>query len=178
MRHFFHILAGLIFTIIFNVLYADTSKENNLDTYFSELKLAKNEQTARTLENHIWNAWFQSGNVEVDTLINAARKQKGVYDFNGAIALINKALDIMPDYSEAWNQRATVHFHQEKYEQALEDIAITLELEPRHFGALAGRAVIRLHQNKPALARQNIIEALKLNPYLKERSLFPGLEIN
>ena len=56
-------------------------------------------------------------------------------------------------------------------------MAETLAREPRHFGALAGRAVIRLRQLKPALARQNMIEALKVNPWLRERGLFPGLEV-
>ena len=178
MRKIYQILLSLVIPLVFQVLFADSSKQKNLDTYFSELKSAANQEIAITIENKIWSLWFQSGNEDVDMLMNNAMKQKGVYDFNGAIELINKAIDLNHNYSEAWNQRATVHFHQGKHELALEDISTTLELEPRHFGALAGRAVIRLHQNKPALARQNIIEALKINPYLKERSFFPDLNYN
>ena len=176
MRKTYKILFSLFIIFVFQVLNADSSESKGLDAYFSELKTAPNQEGARAIENKIWTLWFQSGNADVDSLIKNAMKQKDVYDFNGAIELINKAIDLKPDYSEAWNQRATVHFHQEKYELALEDVATTLKLEPRHFGALAGRAVIRLYQNKPALARQNIIEALKINPYIKERSFFPDLE--
>ena len=172
------ILLFLITPLISQFSLAGSIEPINLDAHFSDLKSASNQQDARAIENQIWHLWFQSGSADVDELMKNAMKQKDVYNFNGAIELINKAIDLKPDYSEAWNQRATVHFHQEKYELALKDIAATLELEPRHFGALAGRAVIRLYQNKPALARQNIIEALKINPYLKERSFFPGLKNN
>ena len=104
-----------------------------------------------------------------------AMSRRQVYDFNGAIEMLNRVIERAPDYPEAWNQRATVYFFQQEYEKSLEDVARTLELEPRHFGALAGRALIRLSQFKPALARQNVIEALKIHPYLPERKLFPGL---
>ena len=111
----------------------------------------------------------------IDALMQDALRDRRSYNFDSALEVLNKVIKIKPDYSEAWNQRATVYFHQKKYEKSLEDIAKTLELEPRHFGSLAGRAVIRLRQNKSALARQNIVEAMKYHPFLKERSMFPGL---
>ena len=106
-----------------------------------------------------------------------AMQQRRNHDFAGAIETLNSVIELKPAYAEGWNQRATVHFHQQKYQASLIDIAQTLELEPRHFGALAGRAVIRLYQSKSALARQNIIEALRINPYLRERRFFPDLII-
>ena len=97
-------------------------------------------------------------------------------DFNGALKTLNKVIKLDPSYAEAWNQRATVYFRQEKFEESLIDIAEVLELEPRHSGALAGRAVIRLIQQKPVIAQRNIREALKYHPYLKEKSFFPQLQ--
>jgi tetratricopeptide (TPR) repeat protein len=102
-----------------------------------------------------------------------AMQKRGNYDFAGAVEILSRIIELNPDYPEAWNQRATVYYYQEKYEASLEDIARTLELEPRHFGALSGRAMIRLYQSKPALARQNILKASEIHPYLKERNLFP-----
>jgi len=105
-----------------------------------------------------------------------AMRERRSYNFSGALKILNRVIDRTPDYAEAWNQRATVYFQQTEYEKSLQDIARTLELEPRHFGAMAGRALIRLRQNKPALAHQNILQALRLHPYLPERSLFPELQ--
>ncbi len=148
---------------------------NILDSLFKDLKHASSVAEARKLEQVIWKQWMQSGDDEIDELMQKAMKKRRSYDYRGAIEVLNKIIKQKPDYAEGWNQRATVYFHQEKYEESLIDIAKTLELEPRHFGSLAGRAVIRLRQNKPVLAIQNIIHALKFHPYLKEKDFFPNL---
>ncbi len=152
-----------------------TTHETELNQLFTQLSSASNQETALIAETQIWKIWFQSGNQEVDELMQEAIKRRSVFDFNGAIEVLSQIIIIQPNYAEAWNQRATAYFHQEKYEESLEDISKTLELEPRHFGALAGRAIIRLKQLKPVIARRNIEEAILLHPYLKERYYFPGL---
>ena len=153
----------------------DPLVEVQLHDQFIGLKSADNEAMAMEYANRIWELWFQSGDVEIDQLMQEAMQRRSVYDFNGALESLNKVIDRAPEYPEAWNQRATVYFFQEEYEKSLEDVARALALEPRHFGALAGRAVIRLYQLKPALARQNIVAALEIHPYLPERQMFPGL---
>ena len=145
------------------------------DALFHALKNAPDEASANRYANEIWRHWFESGDAAIDQLMQGAMRQRRSYDFAGAIETLSNVIARDPAYAEAWNQRATVNFHQGNYEASLEDIAKTLELEPRHFGALAGRAVIRLYQSKSALALQNIIEAAKIHPYLKERAFFPGL---
>ena len=147
-----------------------------LDALFIDLNNAENETDAKAIETKIWLKWMESGDDAIDELLQQAIRKRRVYDFNGSIEILNKIIALKPDFSEAWNQRATIYFYQEKYEESLVDIAKTLELEPRHFGSLAGRAVIRWRQSKPALARQNIIEALKVHPFLKEQKMFPGLQ--
>jgi tetratricopeptide (TPR) repeat protein len=152
------------------------ASNKNLDELFFQLKNSTNESDARLIEQEIWNAWIQSGDAVIDALMKEALRKRRGYDFNGSIEILNKVIELKPDFSEAWNQRATVYFNQEKYEESLMDIAKVLELEPRHFGSLAGRAVIRIRQFKNALARQSIQEALKYHPFLRERSLFPDLQ--
>ncbi len=151
-------------------VYAD---EATLDVLFLALKYAPDEATSRVYEHEIWQEWFQSGDERTDSSMQEAVQKRGNYDFAGAVEILSRIIELNPDYPEAWNQRATVYYYQEKYEASLEDIARTLELEPRHFGALSGRAMIRLYQSKPALARQNILKASEIHPYLKERNLFP-----
>lgn len=153
----------------------DPLVELQLHDQFIGLKGAKDEADAARYANRIWQLWFQSGDAEIDELMQEAMARRQVYDFNGAIEVLNQVIEREPGYPEVWNQRATIYFYQQEYEKSLEDVARTLELEPRHFGALAGRAVIRLNQLKPALARQNVIEALKIHPFLPERQMFPGL---
>ena len=166
----------LIMLLSFFSQHSAFAGSSELDALFVELKNSKNEAEAQKIEEKIWVKWMESGDHTVDKLLEEAMKKRRIYDFNGSIEILNKIIAIKPDFSEAWNQRATIYFFQEKYEESLQDIAKTLELEPRHFGSMAGRAVIRWRQLKPALARQNIIEAMKVHPFLKEQKMFPGLQ--
>ena len=150
--------------------------QKTLDQLFDGLKNAPDETSARGYEHQIWLRWFESGDDSIDQLMEQAVSKRNLYDFNGALEILDNVIAQKPDYAEAWNQRATVYFHQGEYEKSLWDVAKTLELEPRHFGSMAGRAVIRLFQGKPALARQNLLQALEYHPYLKERSFFPDLQ--
>lgn len=147
-----------------------------LDALFVDLKKAENVTDAIAIEEKIWLAWMESGDDEIDALLRDAMRKRRSYNFEAGIEILNKIIKLKPDFSEAWNQRATLYFYQEKYEESLNDIAKTLELEPRHFGSMAGRAMIRWRQLKPELARQNIIEAMKVHPFLKEQDMFPGLQ--
>ena len=168
-------LIAILLSTAFFLAKPTAAEEIQLDQLFSDLKSSKDQLRARKLEGLIWQRWFESGNDEIDALMQQAIKKRRIYDFNGSLSLLNRVIQLKPEYAEAWNQRATVLFHQQAYEKSLTDIAKALELEPRHFGAMAGRAMIRLYQNKPALARQNISQALQYHPFLREREMFPGL---
>jgi len=125
------------------------------------------------IEQAIWKLWMISGNPEVDALMPQVLEARRWGDYTKALELLDRVIGIEPEYAEAWNQRATLHFLRGEYEQSLAAVATTLELEPRHFGALAGRALIRMRQGRTALAIQNIRQAMEYHPYLKERALIP-----
>ena len=165
---------AIFLTLVFVASGLHAAEATGQDELFRLLKQSATAQEAREYENRIWMNWFKSGDATIDEWMQQAMRQRNNYDFSGALAILGKVIQRNPDYPEAWNQRATVYFHQGEYEKSLEDVARVLELEPRHFGSLAGRAVIRLQQGKPAIAYQNFLEASKLHPFLPERALFPG----
>ena len=153
---------------------ADDSKI--LDRLFAELKAAPDVMTARRLEQEIWKVWTNPADRKLAELMKKALKARRDYDFDRALKILQQVTTGWPDYAEGWNQRATVHFLIEDYENALIYIAETLKREPRHFGSMAGRAVIRLRQGKAALGYQNIKAAMAYHPFLRERSFFPQFE--
>ncbi len=170
------LLTAIFFIVLSSFIASPAFTENKpLDTLFQKLKDAPSEIEARKIETLIWKQWLISGDSHIDELMQNALRKRRSYNFDGALEILNQVISLKPNFSEVWNQRATVYFHQGLYEKSLEDIAKTLGLEPRHFGSLAGRAVIRLKQNKPALAIQNIKVALEFHPYLKERNMFPNI---
>jgi lipoprotein NlpI len=103
-----------------------------------------------------------------------------VADFTGAEAVLDELVAYCPDYPEGWNQRAFARFLQGDHDGSLEDLARTLELEPRHFGALAGQGLNFLRQGRDRLAQTALRAAIDLHPWMNERHLIapePGQKI-
>lgn len=147
-----------------------------LDTLFAQLRTAPDTRTAQALTIEIWRIWTHPSDPELSARISEVLVRVGMFDYPGAIALLDRLVIDHPDYAEAWNQRATVHFLLRNFEQSLADIEKTLAVEPRHFGALAGRALIYLELDQRDLALEAIKAALAIHPFLSEKALFPELD--
>jgi len=142
------------------------------DWLFEALRTAPTEQVARAVEDQIWRFWMsQAPDQESAELMNKAMERREQYDFAGAIEQLDLLVARAPDWSEAWNQRATVLFFQEEFDRSLEDVEKVLALEPRHFGALAGKAVILMQQGRIELGQKALREAVAVHPWLRERSM-------
>jgi hypothetical protein len=85
----------------------------NLDTLFEALKIAPDDDSARAIEQRIWALWMPSGSDTCDVLmgrVKAATQQK---DFELAIKLLSAVIELKPNYTEAWNRRASMYFFAE-----------------------------------------------------------------
>ncbi|MEL6947344.1 MAG: tetratricopeptide repeat protein [Pseudomonadota bacterium] len=126
---------------------------DSLDGLFDQLKKTGDRRRAKRVEERIWMLWRASDSKSVDLLTGWARSAMGKKNYSQALDLLDQVLVMRPNYAEAWNQRATLHFMRSQYGKSIADIERTLALEPRHFGALSGLAVIleRMGQRKRAL---------------------------
>jgi tetratricopeptide (TPR) repeat protein len=150
-----------------------------LDGLFAELKSARDQSVADEVVAKIWEQWTHSGRDDVDILMSRAVANMAARHFGLAMLLLEEVIGLVPDYAEAWNKRATLHYHMGRYQEALEDIEKTLQLEPRHFGALAGRAAILADSKKWKEALEAYRAALVVNPFLQRReSILRQLEKN
>ena len=77
-------------------------------------------------------------------------------------------IELRPEYVEAWNRRATIHFSNKDYGRSLADIRQVLAREPRHFGALTGLGVIMQEFNEDKFALEAFRKALAVNPHLSK----------
>jgi tetratricopeptide (TPR) repeat protein len=139
----------------------------NLDTLFEALKIAPDNESARAIEQRIWALWIVSGSDTCNLLmgrVKAAIEQK---DFELAIKLLDAVIELKPDYTEAWNRRATVYYLQKDYGHALSDIREVLAREPRHFGALSGLGLILQEIGDEKHALEAYRRALAINPHLE-----------
>jgi len=114
----------------------------NVDFLFEALKVAPDDESAKAVENRIWALWMVSGSDTVDLLMLRVKAAIEAKDLNLAIRLLGSIIELRPNYTEAWNRRATIYFLKKDYSNSLADIREVLAREPRHFGALAGLGVI------------------------------------
>lgn len=147
---------------------------------FEALRSQTTEAGARAAEDAIWRMWMSQGPSDATVLVEQAMKKRETYDFAGALELLNRAVELAPDWAEAWNQRGFIHFLRENYDEALSDVDRAIELEPMHFAALAGKAHILMRQGRMELGQQALRKAVEIDPFLRERSMLiplPGREL-
>jgi tetratricopeptide (TPR) repeat protein len=138
-----------------------------LDFLFGALKLAPDEDSAKSIEERIWAQWTASGSDTANLLMGRVKQAIEGNDHDLAIRLLDAIVEIRPLYVEAWNRRATVFFLKKDYASSLKDLRKVLALEPRHFGALAGLGMImqEIGDDKDALAAYR--RAADIHPHLK-----------
>lgn len=137
-----------------------------LPSLFSALADAPNPVVASGIERQIWSRWMRGPEPAANTLLDEARDAASSGAADEARGLFEQLLERFPEFAEGWNQRAILHYFEGDYQRSLEDIARTLELEPRHFGALAGsgQCYFRLEMYEEALAAFEA--ALQVHPWL------------
>jgi tetratricopeptide (TPR) repeat protein len=140
----------------------------NLDFLFEALKVAPDADSAKLVESRIWALWLVSGSDTADLLMTRAKTAVDEKDLNLGIELLNAVIELRPDYVEAWNRRATLHFTNKNYGASLADIRQVLAREPRHFGALSGLGVIMQEFGEEKLALEAFRRALAVNPHLQK----------
>jgi tetratricopeptide (TPR) repeat protein len=113
----------------------------------------------------LWSMWLrgstEANNKELHRLVELRDRRK---KRAGLDALINKA----PDFAEAFNQRAVLHFHAEEWQKSIADCERALKLNPFHFGAAAGmgQCYMKLGKHRPAL--KAFRNALRINPGMED----------
>jgi tetratricopeptide (TPR) repeat protein len=141
-------------------------RDELLDRLFGRLKTAKDGQEAQIVEQSIWRLWMRSGKPTDDLLLEQATKSLNARQYSKALDILDTILEHSPEFSEAWNKRATVNYLVGRLEQSLADIDKVLALEPRHFGALSGLGMIRRDKGDERGALEAFREALAINPFM------------
>ena len=143
-------------------------RTKNLDFLFEALKAAPDADSAKLVESRIWALWLASGSDTTDLLMTRAKTAIDQKDSKLAIQLLDAVVELKPDYIEAWNKRATIHFANKDYGKSLADIRQVLAREPRHFGALTGLGVIMQELGEDKFALEAFRKALAVNPHLSK----------
>jgi tetratricopeptide (TPR) repeat protein len=137
------------------------------DSLFSELKHARTPQAAERVATRIREEWSRSGSASVDLMMGWASEAMAERRYDVALDFLDQVVILSPDYAEAWNRRATVHFMMDDPAKSMLDIERTLRLEPRHFGALGGMAQILRDAGRRERALEAYLRVLEVYPQLR-----------
>src|ERR1700752_3671704 len=113
-------------------------RTRGLDFLFGALKAAPDEASAKHVEARIWAQWLQTPSDTAALLMSRGKPAMDAQKGAVALKLLDSVIKLRPDYTEAWNRRATLYYLKNDYAHSIQDIQQVLIREHGHFGALAG----------------------------------------
>lgn len=159
-----------IFIVSISLLFAckialADQNDPRLNNLFKKLNETENQDEIRDLISDIWNIWYEVDDPKVIEYFEKGIQAMNLRNYPLAIRFFNNLIEEDPNFAEGWNKRATVHFMMGNFDQSMQDIIKTLELEPRHFGALDGMGLIFIHQGQFQQAIDVYDKMLEIFPF-------------
>jgi tetratricopeptide (TPR) repeat protein len=139
-----------------------------LDDLYRRLAESKTSAEADTIASAIDRVRMRSGSDTIDLLMGRALTASQSGDNALAIELLSAVIGLKPDFTEAWNKRATLLFMENNFARSMSDIAETLKRDPRHYGAWAGLGMILFQTDDKKRAYDAFKRALAINPHLDD----------
>jgi len=165
MRVIFKILIVSVSLLFASKIALADQNDPRLNNLFKKLNETENQDEIRDLISDIWNIWYEVDDPKVIEYFEKGIQAMNIRNYPLAIRFFNNLIEEDPNFAEGWNKRATVHFMMGNFDQSMQDIIKTLELEPRHFGALDGMGLIFIHQGQFQQAIDVYDKMLEIFPF-------------
>ena len=143
-------------------------RTRNLDFLFGALKAAPDADSAKQVENRIWALWLASGSDTANLLMSRVKTAIEAKDLDLAIKLLDAIVKIKPDYVEAWNRRATIHYMRKEFGQSLQDIRQVLRASRATSARMSGLGMILQEFGDEKHALDVFRRALEIHPHLQK----------
>jgi tetratricopeptide (TPR) repeat protein len=118
------------------------------------------------------------GDREAEAWCDRGNEQYNLGDFEGAIASLDKALEIKPDYHEAWNNRGVALGNLGRFEDAIASYDKALEIKPDFHEAWYNRGValgnLGRFEDGDRLLRQSLRNQTRLSRSLEQSGRCTG----
>lgn len=141
-------------------------KRSQVEGLFAALKVAPDERSAKMIADRLDQIFTESGSPSVDLLMARANAAVEARDFDLALQMLDKVIEIEPDYIGALSRRATILYMRDDYGGALVDMREVLLREPRHYAMLYGLALIFREFGDDKRALDAVRRARAVNPQL------------
>ena len=157
----------IILALFFLTFYANSYSDQNspkLEELFDDLYNTRDISQQNKIVSNIWAEWMKIDNPELQKIMDMVPYFFQTRNYDEAIEALNYVIEQEPNFSEAYNKRATFYFMMGDFENSMKDIETTLALEPRHFGALDGMSRILISYKKYDQAFKVYEEMMSLMP--------------
>ncbi len=122
---------------------------------------------AATAEAMLWSLWCRSGNSETERLFRAGVEAMQRHELSEAESLFTLVIELVPDFAEGWNKRATVRYMARNFAESIGDCRETLARNPNHFAALSGQGICHMSLSQYDEAAVCFRKALDIHPHMK-----------
>jgi tetratricopeptide (TPR) repeat protein len=123
-------------------------------------------ELAATAEAMLWGIWCRSGSSEADRIFRAGVDAMQNRKLEEAEDLFSRVIELLPEFAEGWNKRATVRFMRANFIGSIADCQETLKRNPNHFGALSGQGLCHMSLHELREAAICFRRALEIHPHL------------
>jgi tetratricopeptide (TPR) repeat protein len=138
-----------------------------LNNLYAFLATTGDHRQAGEIGAAIERLWRLSGGDTVNLLIDRAELFSSRNENDKAMPLLDAAVDLAPDYAEAWSHRGYVEYRLNNYPAALGDLRRALALDPNHFRALDAMAKILTLMGEKKAALEAYNQLLKVHPNIE-----------
>lgn len=138
-----------------------------VDNLLAHLATTGDHRQAGEIGAAIERLWQMQGGDTVNLLIARGDEFSSRNEGEKALPLLDAAVDLAPDYAEAWCHRAYVEYRLDNYQAALGDLRRALAINPNHFRALDGIAKILVQLGEKKAALEAYDQLLKIHPNIE-----------
>jgi tetratricopeptide (TPR) repeat protein len=135
-----------------------------IDRLLQELK-SQEEGIRDRATTTLWQIWFNQKGQYGFEILEQSQALLEAKQYLEAEALLTDLIQDQPDFAEAWNRRAVLHYLQGRYEKSLKDCQKAIALNPNHFGALHGMGLCYAALGDYMAAIQAFRQTLEILPH-------------
>ncbi len=142
----------------------DPMDHSQIEQLLADLKHSETSVRDRA-SSILWQLWFHQKGVYGAQQLMQAQSLLEASQLARAEALLSEIIQAQPDFAEAWNRRAVLHYTQGHHWRAIADCQKVVQLIPYHFGALHGLGLCHSAVGNYTAAIQAFRQALAVQPY-------------
>ena len=160
-------ILSIIILFLSTTTLSANDRDVELDKLFLELK--KNIPSLSSgIVQQIWMLWStHPTDQKLTSILDEGSRLVQDQQLKRAIDVFTQAIELDPNWAEAWNKRATVFYMVGEFQKSQDDIDKVLELEERHFGALAGQGMVNIQLKNYDKAKRSYQKAQEIYPAMK-----------